>query len=142
MGLLAANNEPRHLAGVSPAVTSNRGGVRSELARVDGSTRQGHQRIARARAHLGGPTGGAGVAGNDDGVEPDGGRSSGVRGTGAAVCKRDGCRASFTLRDVVSATDAGVGPKGHRGFAGDEPVRRSVSAPVEGAARARNQTWG
>jgi len=63
VGLLAANDGPRHLAGVSPAVTSNRGGVRSELARVDGSTRQGHQRIARARAHLGGPTGGAGVAG-------------------------------------------------------------------------------
>ena len=29
-----------------------------------------------------------------------------------------------------------VGPKGHRSFTGDEPVRRSVSAPVEGAARA------
>ena len=75
------------------------------------------------------------MAGVERGIDPGGGRSSGVRGTGAAVCKRDGCRASFTLRDVTSATDACVGPKGHRGFTGDEPVRRSVSAPVEGAAR-------
>ena len=38
--------------------------------------------------------------------------------------------------------DARAGPFGHRGFAGDESVRRSVSAPVEGAARARNRAWG
>ena len=80
---------------------------------------------------------GAGVVGNDDDVEPGGGRSSGVRGTGAAVCKRDSCRASFTLRDVVSATDAGVGPKGHRGFAGDEPVERRPDQRGRGHRRGR-----
>ena len=84
----------------------------------------------------------AGVAGAAGGDLFCGCRSSGVRGTGAAVCKQDGGRASFTLRDATSATDAGVGPKGHRSFTGDEPVRRSVSAPVEGAARTRNRTWG
>ena len=80
MGLLAANDGPRHLAGVSPAVTSNRGGVRSELARVDESTRQGHQRIARARAHLGEPTGGAGVDGVRRKRGRGGRRSSGEGG--------------------------------------------------------------
>ena len=85
MGLLAANDGPRHLAGVSPAVTSNRGGVRSELARVDGSTRQGHERIARARAHLGGPTGGAGVAGVRRSGTRGGCRSSGLSGFGTRV---------------------------------------------------------
>ena len=84
----------------------------------------------------------AGVAGAAGGDLFCGCRSSGVRGTGAAVCKQDDGRASFTLRDATSATDAGVGPKGHRSFTGDEPVRRSVSALVEGAARARNRTWG
>ena len=85
MGLLAANDGPRHLAGVSPVVTSNRGGVRSELARVDGSTRQGHQRIARARAHLGEPTGGAGVDGVRRRRGCGGGRSSGVDGNDDTV---------------------------------------------------------
>ena len=83
-------------------------------------------RVAGGVAHPTVAVVGAGVAGNDDGVEPGGGRSSGVRGTGAAVCKRDGCRASFALRDVASATDARVGPKGHRGFTGDEPVWRRL----------------
>ena len=85
---------------------------------------------------------GAGVAGNDDGVEPGGGRSSGGCGVSAAACKRASCHASVTPRVVASATDARAGPFGHRGFAGDESVRRSVSAPVEGAARARNRAWG
>ena len=84
----------------------------------------------------------AGVAGAAGGDLFCGCRSSGVRGTGAAVCKQDGGRASFTLRDATSATDAGVGPKGHRSFTGDEPVRRSVSAPVEGAARGRIRQRG
>ena len=66
-----------------------------------------------------------------------GGRSSGGCGVSAAACKRASCHASVTPRVVASATDARAGPFGHRGFAGDEPVRRSVSAPVEGAARGR-----
>ena len=58
------------------------------------------------------------------------------------LAKQASCHASVAPRVVASATDARAGPFGHRGFAGDESVRRSVSAPVEGAARARNRTWG
>ena len=71
-----------------------------------------------------------------------GGRSSGGCGVSAAACKQASCHASVAPRVVASATDARAGPFGHRGFAGDESVRRSVLAPVEGAARARNRTWG
>ena len=70
---------------------------------------------------------------NDD--ERGGGRSSGGCGVSAAACKQAGCRASVAPRVVASATDARAGPFGHRGFAGDEPVRRSGSAPVEEEAR-------
>ena len=50
--------------------------ARRSCARDDGSTRQGHQRIARARAHLGEPTGGAGVDGVRRRRGCGGGRSS------------------------------------------------------------------
>ena len=82
------------------------------------------------------------VTGVDGGELFRGRRSSGGCGVSAAACKQTGYRARVALRNVASATDARAGPFGHRGFAGDESVRRSVSAPVEGAARARNRTWG
>ena len=52
--------------------------ARRSCARDDGSTRQGHQRIGRARAHLGEPTGGAGVDGVRRKRGRGGGRSSGA----------------------------------------------------------------
>ena len=66
-----------------------------------------------------------------------GGRSSGGCGVSVVACKQASFHASIAPRVVASATDARAGPFGHRGFAGDEPMRRSVSAPVEGAARGR-----
>ena len=129
------------VAGVRPATTKTAAGARRSGAARGFGPSQGHQRVARARAHLGGPTGGAGVAGVRRNGAQGGGRSSGGCGVSAAACKRASCHASVAPRVVASATDARAGPFGHRGFAGDESVRRSVSAPVEGAARARNRAW-
>ena len=59
--------------------------ARRSCARDDGSTRQGHQEVARARAHLGEPTGGAGVDGVLRRRGCGGGRSSGVDGNDDTV---------------------------------------------------------
>ena len=74
----------RHVGvtGDQPAATTGHGGARRTCARGIGSMRQGHQEVARARAHLGGPTEGAGVAGISNGGERGGGRSSGEVGFG------------------------------------------------------------
>ena len=114
------------VAGVSPAATRNAAEVHRGCATGGGWTREGHQKVARARAHLGGPTGGAGVAGVRRNGARGGGRSSGGCGVSAAACKRASCHASVTPRVVASATDARAGPFGHRGFAGDEPARRRL----------------
>ena len=53
--------------------------------------------------------------------------ATGGCGVGAAACKRADCHASSALRNVASATGARTGPKGHRGFAGDERGRRRLS---------------
>ena len=74
----------RHVGvtGDQPAATTGHGGARRTCARGIGSMRQGHQEVARARAHLGEPTEGAGVAGISNGGERGGGRSSGEVGFG------------------------------------------------------------
>ena len=82
------------------------------------------------------------MVGISNGGERGGGRSSGGCGVSAAACKQASCHASVAPRVVASATDARAGPFGHRGFTGDEPVRRSISAPVEGAARGQIRQRG
>ena len=67
-----------------------------------------------------------GVDGVNGGELFCGRRSSGGCGVSAAACKQTGYRARVALRNVTSATDARAGPFGHRGFAGDEPVRRRL----------------
>ena len=55
--------------------------------------RQGHQEVARARAHLGGPTGGAGVAGvRRNGARGGAGiRVNWVSGLGSTTGGKEGC---------------------------------------------------
>ena len=57
---------------------------------------------------------------NDNGGERGGSQSSGVRGTGAAVCKRAQRGIGKTLRATVSMLGARPGPNGHRSVTGDE----------------------
>ena len=61
---LVANDSAKSLAtGVRPAATRNAAEFHRGCAMGGGWTREGYQKVARARAHLGGPTEGAGVAG-------------------------------------------------------------------------------
>ena len=62
--------------------------------------------------------------------------ATGGCGVGAAACKRAGCHASSALRNIASATGARTGPKGHRGFAGDERGLRRVSVVGKAATTA------
>ena len=78
VGGLAANDGHVGFAGGWTTATIRAAVARRSCARDDGSTRQGHQRIARARAHLGEPTGGAGVDGVRRRRGCGGGRSSGA----------------------------------------------------------------
>ena len=80
------------------------------------------------------------VAGADDGDEPGDGRSSGVRGIGAAVCKRAQHGAGETLCAAVSMLGARQGPNGHRSVTSDERRQRRVSATVGNGARGRGRT--
>ena len=124
---LVANDSATSLAtGVRPAATRNAAEVHRGCATGDGWTREGHQKVARARAHLGGPTGGAGVDGVRRSGARGGGRSSGGCGVSAAASKQASCHASVAPRVVASATDARARPFGHRGFAGNEPARRRL----------------
>ena len=107
--------ETRHggTARVSPTGDQTRGG--------------GHLRAPGTRAHLVVAVVGAGMAENDDGGGRGGSRSSGVRGTGAAVRKRARRDTRETLRVEVSMLDARPRPNGHRSCVGDELVRRRAS---------------
>ena len=78
---------------------------------------------------------GPSAAGNDDGEQCSGGRSSGPLGLGTTACKRAQRGIGKTLRATVSMLGARPGPNGHRSVTGDERRRRRVSAAVGNGAR-------